>query len=97
MDFRVTAYVASGEPGELRGTVEYYRSSDAECIRMLNDLASIPLPSGGYGEQPRIVGAVYHKRDGNRWREIDRSETLAKHMDWSRHPRGPGPTTEQPT
>jgi hypothetical protein len=87
MNFRVTAYVASGEHEALSGTVEYYRSSAAECIGMLNDLTSIPLPPGDWGEQPRIVGAEYRQRDGDAWRLIDSSETLAKHMDWSPRPR----------
>lgn len=87
MDFRVVAHVASGEHEALCGAVQYYRSSDAECIIMLNDLASIPIPAGDWGERPRIVGAEYHKRDGDTWRLIDRSETLEKHMDWSPRPR----------
>ena|SRR5579859_6940 len=84
MDFRITAYVASGVHGVMCGTCEFYRASEAECIRAINDVSLIPLPVGDWGELPRVVGAVYHKRSGNSWRLIDRSETLDK--DWSNRP-----------
>ena len=86
MDFKVTAYIASGKLEKIVGTVEYFRASDAECISMINDLASIPFAAGDWGDEARIVGAVYHKRDGTGWRSIDSSETLGKHMDWCAQP-----------